>query len=119
MLAGYDPVVEIGIGRRTDIAESLAERGVSVTATDIESCQVSDGVRFVTDDVTDPVRSVYADAEAIYALRLPPELQRPTWELARDVGAACLFTTLGGEPALVPAEPRTIAEGTLYVAARG
>lgn len=119
LLAAYDTLVEIGIGRRTDLAEALADRGATVTATDIEQCRVPEPVEFVLDDVTDPDRTIYEDAEALYARRLPPELQRPTWELARDVGAACLFTTLGGDPALVPAETKTTPEGTVHVSFRG
>ena len=119
LLAAYDTLVEVGIGRRTDLAEALLDRGATVTATDIEQCPVPDGVDFVVDDVTDPDRSIYTAAEAIYARRLPPELQRPTWELARNVGAACFFTTLGGDPALVPAETRTTAAGTVHVSLRG
>ena len=118
VLAGYDRVVEVGIGERTDLAGTLVERDVTVLATDVEDRNVPQGVTFVRDDVTTPDSAVYADAEAIYALRLPPELQRHVWRVARSVDADFLFTTLGGDPALVPARPRTVAEGTLYVSTR-
>jgi len=119
LLADYDRLVEIGIGHRTDLAGALADAGVSVLATDVESRPVPAGVRFVVDDVTRPARAHYADAEALYARRLPPELQRPVRELARSVDADCYFTTLGSDPAVVPAEPLTIREGTVYVCRRG
>ena len=118
VLADYDRVVEVGIGDRTDLARTLVERDVTVLATDVENRDVPQGVTFVRDDVTTPDSAVYADAEAIYALRLPPELQRHVWRVARSVDADFLFTTLGGDPALVPARPRTVAEGTLYVSTR-
>ena len=70
------------------------------------------------DDVTAPDTTPYGGADAIYALRLPPDLQRDVWRTARAVDADLLFTTLGGDPALVPSEPRTVAEGTLFVATR-
>lgn len=115
-LADFDPVVEVGIGHRTAVAGALAEAGVRVTATDIEARPVPDDVQFAVDDVTDPDTDVYADAAAIYALNLPPELHRPALELARDVDAAFLFTTLGSDPPTIPVTRETVPGETLYVA---
>ncbi|WP_254762206.1 UPF0146 family protein [Natrinema marinum] len=115
-LADYERVVEIGIGRRTETARALADRGLSVTATDVHDRAVPDGVEFVRDDIVDPEPTVYAGADAVYARNLPPELHRPALEAARDAGADFLFTTLGGDQPAVPVERTTIAEGTLYVA---
>ncbi|WP_222916545.1 UPF0146 family protein [Natrinema sp. SYSU A 869] len=112
----YDQIIEIGIGRRTDLAQALAEREVSVTATDVHDRDVPDGVTFVRDDVVDPDPSVYAGADAVYARNLPPELHRPALTVARDADADFLFTTLGGDQPAVPVERVTIEEGTLYVA---
>ncbi|WP_281271557.1 UPF0146 family protein [Halopiger aswanensis] len=112
----YDRVVEIGIGRRTELAAALAKAGVSVTATDIYRREVPDDVRFVQDDIVDPDPSIYAAADAIYARNLPPELHRPALEVARDADAALYFTTLGGDQPAVPVERKTIETGTLYVA---
>jgi uncharacterized UPF0146 family protein len=116
-LSTYDSLVEIGIGRRVAVAEALANAGIDVTATDIHECAVPRGVPFVQDDVTVPERAVYADADALYALNLPPELHRPTVSLAHSVDAACLFTTLGAEQPAVPVERETIPGDTLYYAA--
>lgn len=115
-LERYDRVVEVGIGRRIDLAAALADRGVSVTAVDVHDRDVPDGVTFVRDDIFDPDLSAYADAGAIYALNLPPELHRPTLAIARAVDAAFAFTTLGTEQPLVPVERRPIPGDTLYVA---
>jgi uncharacterized UPF0146 family protein len=115
-LEGYERVVEVGIGRRTDAARALAQRGVSVTATDVHERDVPADVAFVRDDIVDPDPSVYAGADAVYARNLPPELHRPALEAARDADAAFLFTTLGGDEPAIPVERRTIAAGTLYVA---
>jgi uncharacterized UPF0146 family protein len=57
-----------------------------------------------------------AGFDAVYARRLPAELQRPTVELATRLDAACLFTTLGFEEPVVPVERRSIPGTTLYVA---
>ena len=115
-LAAYDRVIEVGIGRRTDLAAALADAGVAVTATDVYQRDVPDGVRFVRDDVVDPTPQIYAGADAIYARNLPPELHRPTLEVARRANADFLFTTLGGDQPVIPVERRTVREGTLYVA---
>ena len=115
-LAAFDTVVEVGIGHRSDVAAALVERGLGVTATDIHERPVPDGVTFVRDDVTDPDPSVYADADAIFALNCPPELHRPIRNLARSVDAVFLFTTLGGDPPAVPVDRQTLPGETLFVA---
>ncbi len=117
-LSTYDPLVEVGIGRRTDVARALVARGRRVTAADIYPREVPDGVGFVLDDVTDPDLAVYADAGAIYALNCPPELHRPVWEVTRRVDAAFLFTTLGTDQPAVPVSRRTLPGETLFVAER-
>ncbi|MHB9288612.1 UPF0146 family protein [Halobacteriales archaeon Cl-PHB] len=113
-LRPFDSVVEVGVGRRPELAGALAESGVTVTATDVRDRPVPDGVRFVRDDVTAPDRSVYAGADAVYALNLPAELQRPTLEVARAVDADCLFTTLGAEQPVIATIPETLPGETLY-----
>lgn len=115
VLGAFDRVVEIGIGRRFEVAQTLARGGVQVTATDVVERSVPPSVAFVTDDVTQPTRAVYADADAIYALRLPPELQRPAAELAASVEIPLLFTTLGADPTVIEATRRPIRAGTLFV----
>lgn len=110
----FNRLVEVGIGERTTVAETLTTRSCTVTATDIVERSAPAEVQFVVDDVTDPTVAVYEPADAIYALRLPPELQRPAYDLARRVDARFLFTTLGGDPAVVPASPEQLPGTTLY-----
>ncbi|WP_290811766.1 UPF0146 family protein [Halovivax sp.] len=114
-LARYDRVVEVGIGRRTDVAAALADRGVAVTATDVHERPVPDGVGFVRDDVVDPDLAVYADADAVYALNLPPELHRPVLSVARAADADFLFTTLGADQPEIPVERVRLPGETLFV----
>ena len=113
-LARFNRLVEVGIGTRTTVAKALTGRGCTVTATDIVDQPAPEQVPFVADDITEPTLSVYADADAIYGLRLPPELQRPTLAVARRVDAAFVFTTLGGDPAIIPAQPEQLPGTTLY-----
>ena len=118
LLVDYDRVVEVGIGRDTALAAALVERGVSVTATDLYERTVPAGVTFVVDDVTDPDYEIYADADAIVARRLPPELQRPAADVAREVDADLYFTTLGADPAIVPAAVQQTTHGPVFVVTR-
>lgn len=109
----YASLVEVGVGQRPGLAGDLA-RDATVTATDIAPRAVPASVAFVLDDITQPDLGVYRGADLVYARRLPPELQRPTRAVAREVGAVCAFTTLGGEPALGPVRPEAIPGTTLF-----
>ena len=113
-LARYNALVEVGVGRRPGVAAALADRGRTVRATDVRGRDVPDGVRFVRDDVTDPDPAVYRGADAVYARNCPPELQRPLAEAAGAAGAACLFTALGADPAVVDATPEPLSDRTLH-----
>jgi len=106
-------VVEVGVGRRPDVAAELAAAGYDVVATDVDDHETPPDVTFRRDDVTDPDGDVYASAALVYALRCPPELQRPLVDVARSVGAACAFTTLGGDPATVPVDRERVDSETL------
>lgn len=114
-LTAYDRVVEVGIGRETTLARELAATDVDVTATDVRDRPVPDDVTFVRDDITDPHLSLYRGADAIFAHNLPPELHRPTRDVARAVDATFLFTTLGGDPPLVDVTAAQIPGDTVYV----
>ncbi len=124
-LARYDRLVEVGVGRRPDVAAALAARGKTVVATDVHDRSVPDGVRFVRDDVVARADRVAAgedpgdayDADAVYARNLPPELHRPVRDVARAAGADCLFTTLGGDQPTVPVRRETVGDETVFVAA--
>jgi uncharacterized UPF0146 family protein len=123
-LAAYDVLVEVGVGDRQTVARLLAERGRTVTVTDVEepasvgTDEFPSSVTFVRDDVTDPDRGTYADADVVYALNCPPELQRPLVDVAESVGADAAFTTLGADSVVVPATAESLpgVRETLYVA---
>jgi uncharacterized UPF0146 family protein len=127
-LAVYDHLVEVGIGRRPEVAAALAADDCEVTATDVFDAPVPDSVRFVRDDVVARAAALAGDgddasppdpydADAIYGLNLPAELQRPAHDVARAAGADFLFTTLGFEEPAIPVDRETVGRETLYVAA--
>ncbi|MDQ2055797.1 UPF0146 family protein [Halobellus sp. H-GB7] len=116
----YGSATEIGVGRRPEVAAALADAGVSVTATDITDVDVPASVEFVRDDVVDASErdepGEHYQVDLLYGLNLPPELHRPTWDVARAVGADFLFTTLGFDEPTVPCDTESLAGGeTLYV----
>ncbi|GAA0520873.1 hypothetical protein GCM10008992_21330 [Halorubrum aquaticum] len=142
----FDRLLEVGSGDRLGVARDLADRGRDVIAIDVAVDEGADGdgttgrpdgsLRVRHGDVvalaeaSDPTSEIDASAEtdtsvgidsaagvdAVYARRLPAELQRPTVELAGRLDAACLFTTLGFEEPVVPVERRSLPRTTLYVA---
>ena len=140
-LARYDRLVEVGIGDRPAVARALADRGCEVVAVDVDpgehtraaerdasAAEDSTGGSFevIEGDVVSLAESEHAGVfpgsvpergvDAVYARRLPAELQRPTVALAGRLDAACLFTTLGFEEPVVPVDRRSLSGTTLYVA---
>ena len=109
----FDRIVEVGIGRHTGVARSLA-RSAEVTATDVVERSVPTAVEFVLDDVTDPVPAVYRGADLIYALRLPPELHRPLADIVDTVGATGAFTTFGTEWPALATDQESVGTATLH-----
>ena len=127
-LARYDSVVEVGIGRRPEVAAALADAGVDVTATDVFDASVPEGIRFVRDDVVARAAAVRetetADpgdlyrVDAVYALNLPAELQAPARDVAHAADADFCFTTLGFEEPTIPVDRESVGRETLYLARR-
>jgi uncharacterized UPF0146 family protein len=120
-LSAYDRLLEVGIGRRPEVAAALVDAGCEVTAIDVFDAPVPDGVDFVRDDVV--ARAAEPDdppyrVDAVYGLNLPAELQRPTRDVARAVGADFRFTTLGFEAPVIPVERETVGGETLYLSDR-
>ncbi|WP_224447909.1 UPF0146 family protein [Haloprofundus salilacus] len=119
-LSAYDSLVEVGVGRRPDVAAGLAAAGCAVTATDVHEFPVPDSVEFVQDDVVAASEAAapgeHYQADALYALNSPPDLHGPLRDVARAVGADCLFTTLGFDEPAVPVRRESLDAETLYVA---
>jgi len=120
---GRDVVgVDIDAGERTRAA---AQGAPSQDATRNAAGANGGSFRVIEWDVVSAVESGRAaealerrlghGVDAVYARRLPAELQRPTVDLAAQLDAACLFTTLGFEEPVVPVGWRSLPGVTLYV----
>lgn len=94
----YDPqvVVEVGIGKKWDIATQLSAEGFKVIATDVMDIDPR-GFDFVKDDITNPDMRFYRIAGLIYSIRPPPELFPSIIGVARSACADCLIRPLGNE----------------------
>lgn len=94
----YDPqlVVEIGIGKKWDVAIQLSAAGFKVIATDVMDINPR-GFDFFKDDITDPDMNIYRGVGLIYSIRPPPELFSSIIDVARSAGADCLIRPLSNE----------------------
>lgn len=108
-LSHAERLLEVGIGDRTDVAAGLVAAGADVRATDVQPVAVPDGVTFRVEDVT-AVETIepFHRVETVYALNCPPELHRPIRDLAEQVGATFVFTTLGHDQPAIPVERETL-----------
>lgn len=93
----YRDVVEIGIGRNTDVAAACARAGLRVRATDIRPVPPVEGVEGRVDDVFDPDLPWYAGADLVYAVRPGVEMVPSMIDLAQAVGCDLIVYHLGNE----------------------
>ncbi|TKX58497.1 hypothetical protein EXE44_06525 [Halorubrum sp. SS7] len=139
----YERLIEVGVGRRPDVALALADRGRAVVAVDVDVSEsareaaataarsgggslrvaAADVTALAADDgraIRDAVGSEWVGdgVDAVYARNLPAEIQRPTVALAERLDAACLFTTLGFEEPVVDVRRRSREAGSVVYVAR-
>ncbi|HVL48755.1 MAG TPA: UPF0146 family protein [Candidatus Thermoplasmatota archaeon] len=111
---GARRVAEVAAGRRFDLALAFAERGADVLVTDVDPgvLEAPSPLRAALDDLVRPDRALYAGSDLVVARRLPEELQRAAWALARDLGAPLAFRPLKDEEGeWGPARVRRLAGG--------
>ncbi len=89
-------IVEVGIGKKWEVAIQLSAAGFEVIATDVMDINPR-GFDFVKDDITDPDMSVYENVGLVYSIRPPPELFSSIIDVARSAGADCLIRPLSNE----------------------
>jgi uncharacterized UPF0146 family protein len=94
--ARYRDAVEVGIGRNTTAAETIAAMGARVRAVDIRPFETG-GIPFAVDDIFSPDLSLYRGADLIYAVRPGIEMVPPLIALARLFGSDLLVYHLGDE----------------------
>lgn len=93
----YRDVIEIGIGRNSDVATACAGAGLRVRATDIRPVLPIEGVEGRVDDVFAPDLPWYRGADLIYAVRPGVEMVPAMIDLARAIGCDLVVYHLGDE----------------------
>ena len=94
--ARYKTAAEIGVGHFPDLAQALAQRGLSVFATDVRPFW-HDGLTFLGDDITEPDTTLYRHVDLLYALRPPPELVPYMRSLAKRLPADLIVKPLASD----------------------
>ncbi len=92
----YRNVVEVGIGRNTTAAETIAAAGVRVRAVDIRLVEAGP-IPCFRDDVFSPEPSIYRGVDLVYAVRPGVEMVPPLIALARRCDCDLLVYHLGDE----------------------
>ncbi len=94
----YRRVIEIGVGANFEVALALIAEGIEVTCTDIhpQTPPLSD-IRFIRDDIFNPIESLYRKADLIYSVRPGLEMIPPMVDLARRRDTDLLVYHLGNE----------------------
>jgi uncharacterized protein len=88
-------VIEIAIGKFFSVATYLTNKSnvIDFTATDINP----DNSSIVFDDVTNPNMAIYEDANVIYSIRPPQELQPYIADIINKTGATLIIKPLFNE----------------------
>ena len=92
-------VVEVGCGRRSRTAFILT-RSLDIIVTDILESEAVDGCIkpfYIKDDITSPDLNLYQNAQLLYSLRPPLEIQHSILRVALSVQADVLLKPLDDE----------------------
>ncbi len=87
-------IVEIGVGKFDKISEILSKKeNITLIKTDI----LPKDSTVIKDDVTNPNLELYKDADIIYSIRPPSELQPHLINLAQKVNSQLIIKPLTNE----------------------
>lgn len=97
-------IVEVGIGKVTEPNNILKDKlpNTQVIGVDIYPC--NDNI--IQDDITSPRDEIYEDADLIYSIRPPEELQRSIVRLALKYDCDCIIKPLSTEEIVVELQSR-------------
>ncbi|WP_295116035.1 UPF0146 family protein [uncultured Methanobrevibacter sp.] len=92
-------IVEVAVGKFDRISQMLEEKdNITLIKTDI----LPDNDSVIKDDITNPNMELYRDADIIYSIRPPSELQPHLVELKRKTNAMLIIKPLTGEELNTP-----------------
>ena len=92
-------IAEIAVGKFDMISKMLSEKeNITLIKTDISP----DNESVIKDDITNPNLELYENADIIYSIRPPGELQPYLVKLANKTGAMLIIKPLTGEDLNTP-----------------
>ena len=87
-------IVEIGVGKFQTISKNLSENeNIELIMTDIDPANED----IVKDDVFNPNMSIYEDADILFSIRPPGELQEAIMKIRDEVNATLIIKPLFNE----------------------
>lgn len=87
-------IVEIGAGKFQTISKNLSENeNIDIIMTDIDPANEN----IIKDDVFNPNMNIYKDADILFSIRPPAELQEAIMKIRDDVNATLIIKPLFNE----------------------
>ena len=87
-------IVEIGAGKFQTISKNLSENeNIDIVMTDIDPANEN----IIKDDVFNPNMNIYRDADILFSIRPPAELQEAIMKIRDDVNATLIIKPLFNE----------------------
>lgn len=87
-------IVEIGAGKFQTISKNLSENeNIDIIMTDIDPANEN----IIKDDVFNPNMNIYKDADILFSIRPPAELQEAIMKIRDDVDATLIIKPLFNE----------------------
>ncbi|MCD7782106.1 MAG: hypothetical protein LUG89_05375 [Methanosphaera sp.] len=87
-----DKIIEVGIGKIYNVADILKNRLPNTTIKLIDLYPSRDDI--LRDDITNPTDEYYQDANLIYSIRPPEELQKDITQLANQYNSNVIIKPL-------------------------
>lgn len=108
-------IAEIAVGKFDKISGMLSEKdNITLIKTDINP----DNESVIKDDITNPNLEIYENADIIYSIRPPSELQPYLVKLAGKIGAVLIIKPLTGEDLNTPGvkmELKNFRKASFYI----
>ena len=87
-------IVEIGAGKFQTISKNLSENeNIDIIMTDIDPANEN----IIRDDIFNPNMNIYRDADILFSIRPPAELQEAIMKIRDDVNATLIIKPLFNE----------------------
>ena len=87
-------IVEIGVGKFQTISNNLSENeNIELTMTDIDPANEN----VIQDDVFNPNMTIYEDADILFSIRPPAEIQDAIMKIRDEVNATLIIKPLFNE----------------------